>query len=143
MNQTEIKDYRKILEKEFSEKDLEIETSLSYISIGSLGFFITINEKFTELKTAHYKAILIISLIFLLLSFILILYRKSRTSHFDFKMMRFLDGMKPDSQMDDQGLYEIWKQSHSVLSRIRIYIYFSLAFGLALQLLFLLLNLNI
>ena len=46
MTKEEIKDYRRILEKEFMDKDNEIEAQLSYITVGALAFFLTINEKF-------------------------------------------------------------------------------------------------
>ncbi|MGD0583383.1 MAG: hypothetical protein ABR974_10605 [Bacteroidales bacterium] len=49
MTKEQLMEYRKLLEKDFTNKDLEIETSLSYISVGALGFFITINEKFLDL----------------------------------------------------------------------------------------------
>jgi hypothetical protein len=140
MKETEIKEYRKILEKEFVDKDLEIETSLSYISVGALGFFITINEKFLKIQTANYKVILILSLFFLFLSFVLILYRKSRTSHYDLKLMQFIDNMKPDSENEDAQLLNLWDDSHQKLSFIRVLIYFSLIIGIGLQVLFLIFN---
>ncbi|MCK9400657.1 MAG: hypothetical protein M0Q51_11785 [Bacteroidales bacterium] len=140
MNETEIKDYRKILEKEFIDKDLEIETSLSYISIGTLGFFITINEKFLKIQAANYKVILILSLSFIFISFILILFRKSRTSHHDLQLMKFIDKMKPDTVSEDKQLLNLWNISHKELSLGRTLIYFSLAIGIGLQVLFLLLN---
>jgi cbb3-type cytochrome oxidase subunit 3 len=140
MKQIEIKDYRKILEKEYIDKDLEIETSLSYISIGALGFFITINEKFLKIQTANYKAILLLSLIILFLSFVFILFRKSRTSHYDLKLMRFIDNMEPDSESDDTKLSNLWDKSHWELSFIRKLIYLSLSIGIGLQVLFLFLN---
>jgi hypothetical protein len=140
MTLNELKEYRKILEKEFADKDLEIETQLSYISIGSLGFFITINEKFLKIQTANFKIILILSLIFLFVSFVLILIRKSRTSHHDLLMMGFIDKMKPNSDEQDQQLLNIWDCCHKELTRIRLFIYLSLALGVGLQVLFVVLN---
>ena len=140
MKEDEIKDYRKQLEKDFTDKDLEIETTLSYISVGALGFFITINDKFLKLETANFKFILMLSLISLFLSFALILYRKSRTSHNDLKLMVLADEMKPDSEVDDYELLKLWKESHEELLRIRNIIYFCLGIGIGLQVLFLILN---
>jgi hypothetical protein len=140
MTKEEIKDYRKLLEKDFTDKDLEIETSASYISIGALGFFITINEKFLKLEAANYKIILILSLVFLFLSFVLILYRKSRTSHNDLKLMEFSDEMSHDSEEDDAKFLQMWQDSHKELSWIMIIIYYCLGIGIGLQVLFLLLN---
>lgn len=143
MTKDEIKEYRKILEKEFMVKDKEIETQLSYITIGSLGFFITINEKFIKIQNTDFKNVLILSLIFLFLTFVLILVRKSRTSHHDLLMMKFLDKMSPDSNQDDQTLLSMWNKSHNELKKFRYVIYFSLSVGIGLQVLFIVLNYNL
>jgi hypothetical protein len=140
VNQTEIKDYRKILEKEFMDKDIEIETTLSYISIGALGFFMTINEKFFKIQTSNYKFILIISLLFLFLSFVLILIRKSRSGHHDLILLQHLDSMNQDSEEDDLDLLKLWDNCHKELRTIRIFIYITLATGIGLQILFLVFN---
>jgi hypothetical protein len=140
MTDIEKSDYRKILEKEFVDKDLEIETTLSYISVGALGFFITINEKFLKIQTADCKLILILSLFFLFLSFVLILYRKSRTSHHDLILMGFIDKMESNSVDDDNHLLDLWDNSHRELNGIRKFIYISLSIGIGLQILFLAIN---
>jgi len=141
MTEIEIKDYRKILEKEFIDKDLEIETTLSYISIGALGFFLTINEKFLKIQTANHKCVLVLSLISLFLAFVLILYRKYRTSHHDLKLMEYIDSIEQNSNDSDRELLKLWEICHRELSNIRIFIYISLVLGIGLQVLFLLLNL--
>ena len=141
MTPEEIKDYRKILEKDFIDKDLEIETSLSYISIGALGFFMTINEKFIKVEIAEHRIILIFSLICLFLSFILVLIRKSRSGQNDEKLLRLLVNIRPETD-DDQALLELWRHCHNNLRWIRILIYYTLGIGIGLQVLFLLLNLK-
>jgi len=143
MTKDEIKEYRKILDKEFSDKDLEIETALSYITVGALGFFITINEKFLKLEQAHYKVIIIISLMLLFVAFVLILYRKSQTIRHTQNMMRFTDHMKPNTYEDDVSLYNLWQKSHKELANIRMLVYFCLSLGIALQIAFLFLNIKI
>lgn len=140
MKDTDLIEYRKILEKEFTDKDLEIETSLSYISVGSLGFFITINEKFLKIESANYKFILISSLACIFISFALILYRKTRTCHHDLKMIEFVNQMKPNSKKDDKKLLELWDASHKNLSKIKLIIYISLGIGIGLQVLFMIFN---
>lgn len=119
---------------------MEIETQLSYISIGSLGFFITINDKFLKIQSSDYKWILILSLIFLIISFVLILIRKSRTNHHDLFMMGFIDKMQPDSEDEDQKLLIHWDCCHKELTRIRLFIYITLALGIGMQVLFVVLN---
>lgn len=137
MTEIEIKDYRKILEQEFISKDLEIETSLSYISIGSLGFFITINQEFFKLQTACFKWILITSLIFIFISFILLLFRKAKTVKYDRNLMDFLDNMNNDNIEDDLKLQRLWVSNHKKLSWILYSIYICLGTGIGLQILFL------
>ena len=140
MTLQEIKDYRKILEKEFIEKDNEIESQLSYITVVAIGFFITINEKFLKIQSANYKIVLILSLIFLFVTFVLILYRKSRTSYHDLKMMEFIDNMSTNSNEQDQKLLSMWEMSHKQLRKIRLFIYTTLSIGIGLQILFIILN---
>ena len=142
MTLEEIKEYRRILEKEFIDKDNEIETQLSYITVVSLGFFITINEKFLKLQSADYKIILVLSLIFLFITFVLILIRKSRTSHHDLLMMEFIDKMETNSDDHDQMLLCMWDKSHRQLKNIRVAIYITLGIGIGLQVLFIVLNFN-
>ena len=142
MTQDELKDYRKILEKEYSDKDLEIETSLSYITIGALGFFITINDKFFEIQDAKFTVILILSLTLIFISFVLILIRKSKTIRHDFDMMTFLDKMEPNSESQDKELLNLWDKSHKSLTLIRTFIYISLSTGIGLQIIFLILNIQ-
>lgn len=142
MTENELKDYRKILEKEYSTKDLEIETTLSYITIGALGFFLTINDKFLKLEDAKFTYLLIISLTCLFLSFILILIRKSRTIKHDFDMMTFIDTMQPESESQDLKLLELWDKSHKELTLIRTLTYIGLSIGIGLQILYLVLNIK-
>jgi len=142
MTRDEIKDYRKILEKEYMDKDIEIDSVLSYVTIGALGFFITINDKFIKFQVAQCKVILIISLILLFISFALILLRKIRTNHHDTKMMFFVDQMQPDKQEQDDELFNLWTKTNSELTMIRNGAIYSLGLGVILQIIFLLLNLK-
>lgn len=142
MTKDDLKDYRKILEKEYSEKDLEVETSLSYITIGALGFFITINDKFLKIQEANFTIILILSLTLIFVSFVLILIRKSKTIRYDFDMMTFIDKMEPDSESQDKELLNLWDKSHKTLTSLRTYTYISLSTGIGLQIIFLLLNIK-
>ncbi len=142
MTKDELKDYRKILEKEYSEKDLEIETTLSYISIGALGFFITINDKFLKIQDAKFALILVLSLTLIFVSFVLILIRKSKTIRHDFDMITMIDKMEPDSESQDKELLNLWDQGHKTLTQLRTYTYISLAVGIGLQIIFLLLNIK-
>lgn len=140
MTKDEITEYRKVVEKDFSDKDLEIETTLSYITIGALGFFITINDKFIQLQTAKCRLILIISLALIFISFALLLYRKSITTASDLKLLDYVTNMKTDSVEDDAKLLNLWDESHKCLERIKNWVYVSLGIGIGLQVLFLTIN---
>ena len=142
MTESEIKEYRKILEKEFVEKDLEIETSLSYISVGALAFFITINDKFLNLQEANFKFILIVSLAFIFLSFILTLIRKKNAKRMDLRLMKMLDNMSIDKPVDDEKLFNLWKENHGKLSNIMSAVFWCLSIGIGLEILFFALNLK-
>lgn len=142
MTKEDLKDYRRILEKDYSNKDLEIETTLTYITIGALGFFLTINDKFLKLVTADYKFLLIISLSLLFAAFIMILVRKSKTIKYDYDLMTFLDGMEPNSENQDQKLLSMWDKTHMNLTLIQTIIYLGLVLGIGLQVLFMILNIR-
>jgi len=140
MNLQEIKDYRKILETEYQNKDIELESTTSYIIIGALGFFITINEKFLRLQDAELKGLLAISLVFLLTSFVLLLVRKSRTSFHDLKLMQKLDNMQEDNDKDDQDLLKTWRNCHVELTKIMRCVYILLITGISIQVVFFIFN---
>ena len=142
MTKTELKEYRKNLEKEYSDKDLEIESSLTYITIGALGFFLTINDTFIKVLEAKYKSLLVISLIFLFIAFVLLLIRKSKTINYDFEMMTFIDQMNPGNESQDNELLNLWDRGAKVLHLMMTLTYISLSVGIGLQVLFLLLNLK-
>lgn len=142
MKDTEIEEYRRILAKEFSDKDIEIETTTGYISIAALGFFITINDKFISLETATCKWALIVSLCLLAISFILVLARKYKAKHDDLSLMDFIDDMKENSEDDDTALYHKWAKSHKQLKNILTAIFLCLATGIVFQVIFFVLNIN-
>jgi len=142
MEKNEIREYRKVLEKEFSDKDMEIETAIGYISVAALGFFITINDKFISIDTAKHKWILVASLIFLVASFILVLYRKFKANCDDLSLMDTIDCMLENSREDEVKLYDQWQKSHKILRKILFAIFMSLSIGLVLQVIFFVLNLS-
>lgn len=143
MTSEEKKSFRENVAKDFMEKDLEIETTLSYITIGSLCFFITLTEKFLKLQNATCKGLFIISLIFLFISFILILIRKHTSSLHDRKMLDFIDKMAVNDQADDQQLMALWARGDHELKYLRCGVYFSLGIGVGMQLLYIILNYKI
>lgn len=142
MNNVEIKDYRKLLEKEYMEKDTEIDQVLIYVTIGSLGFFMTINEKFVKIYKADFKLVLIISMVLLFLAFALLLFRKIRNTYYDQILLTTIDNMEPENADDDLKLLDIWNSCNKKLIQIRNSAIGCLGLGVALQVLFMLINLK-
>jgi hypothetical protein len=140
MKEQEIKDYRKVLEAEYTAKDSEIETTLSYITIGALGFFITINDKFLRIQDSKHIFLLIVSLILMFGAFVLILIRKSKTIRNVFDLMTQIDRIEANNEAQDKELYEIWENGHKTLTKLRKSTFICLSLGIGLQILFLLLN---
>ena len=69
MTEEQIKLYREQIDSQIKEKENDIESNMFLLIIGSLGFFLTINEKFIGLKDSSVKALMFISVFFLLVSF--------------------------------------------------------------------------
>jgi hypothetical protein len=140
MNTNEISNYREEVAQQLKEKESEIETSLSYITVGALGFFLTINEKFLKLQDCQLKNLLILSVFLLIVAFILILVKKSLTTRYDRKLLHFLDEMKPENRQEELELYDIWEKHDKTLRNIKTSTYFALGTGIILQVLFFMLN---
>ena len=141
MTAKQIKDYRRLLEKEYTEKDNEIDTHLMYINFAALGFFLTINEKFLKIQDADYLWLIGLSLGLLLVSFVLIITRKGMIIRGNHLLMRFIDKMSVNSRKHDKAFDKLWGNNDKKLTIIRRFVYFILSFGIGFQILFFLLNL--
>ena len=95
-----------------------------------------------KIQSAEFRIILILSLIFLFVTFVLILFRKSRIIRYDFLLMSFVDKMSVDSEEEDQGLLKLWDKTNKKLGIIRLFVYLTLSVGIGLQVLFIVLNYN-
>ena len=142
MTPEELKDYRKTVADDYTKKDTEVETSLTYVTVGLLSFFITINEQFIKLGTAEYRLLLVVSLFLLFFTLVLILIRKSKTVSFDRKLMTYIDSMKANNESQDRGLVKLWEKGLRSLEYLMNFAYVSLSLGIGLQVLFLVLNLK-
>ena len=141
MTKEEVKDYRGILEKEYMDKDTEIDSSISYISAGALGLVLSINDKFITIKTADFKLLLIASLILLLLALILIIYRKMKTSSHDVKMLDYLTEIKEGANAEQEEiLLNLYSECDSQLKRIRVSAIISLLTGIGFEVTFFIIN---
>jgi hypothetical protein len=142
MTEKEIKEYRSLIETQLKEKESDIENTITYINIGLLGFFLTINEKFIPLISSQYKWILAISIFSFLASFILGLINKYKTTEFDRKIIEIIDCRDLKNEQDEQYLFDKWKEYDTTLRNIRNIIYLFLSIGLITQLIYFFINLS-
>lgn len=140
MTQGEKDEYRKAVAEQLKEKVSEIDTNISYVIIGSLGFFLTINEKFIGFKEASCIWLAYLSIIFLLSSFFLFLYNKHLTTKYDREIIDFVDGMNINNREDDVKLLEMWKKSDSSVTSFRNINYFLVSIGITFEIIFFMIN---
>lgn len=141
MTKEEVKDYRTILEKEYMDKDTEIDSSISYISAGALGLVLSINDKFISIKTAEFKGFLIASLILLLAALVLMIVRKMITSKHDLKMLDYLTEIKDGAdEKQETQLLKLYTDCDNQLSITRFIAIISLLTGIAFEVTFFIIN---
>lgn len=141
MEKTEIDNYRDKIDLQLKEKVTDIESNISLIIVGSLGFLLTVNEKFIGLKEADLKWLLLLSVASLLFAFAIFLFNKHLTTKYDRKIIDFLDdAMKPDNDDCDQELLKMWTKYDTKLSRNRNVIYWLVGIGILLEIFFFLFN---
>ena len=143
MTEIQIKEYRSLIETQLKDKEADIETTITYVTLGLLGLFLTINEKFIPLITSINKWILLISICAFVISFILGLYNKFNTTKFDREIIDLLDSLELKKEEDENILLDKWKKCDSSLQNIRKLIYCFLIIGLITQLVYFFTNLNI
>jgi len=141
MVKQQIDSYREKIDIQLKEKENEIENSITYISVGALGFFLTINEKFFKIDKTNCSFLLYTSLSLLLLSFIIILIKKYKTTSYDRKIIDFLDELPENNKDKDKELLKLWKSCECYLKLFKISSYSALGLGITLQLVFFFSNL--
>ena len=140
MNEQDITRFREISEKNYSWVTLKIESTLTYITAGALGFFIFVNARYLKYIAADYKFLLPISLSILFITFVLILVRKSRILKYEFDMLTFVARMDPASESQEQELVSIWDRNYMNRTTIQTISCIGLALGIGMQVLFMILN---
>ena len=140
MNEEDVRRYREILEKEYSFINLKIETTLTYVSAGAIGFFVFMNTSYLKLQMSDFRFLLVISLSFLFLSLVLNLVRKSNIMKHEFEMLTFVERMQPNSNSQEQDLVSRWDRIYMNRTLIKTISNVSLALGIGLQLAFIVLN---
>lgn len=142
MTDIEIKEYRSLIETQLKEKEADIETTITYVTLGLLGLFLTINEKFIPLISSSFKWILVISILSFVTSFILGLYNKFNTTKFDREIIDLIDSSDLKIEQEENKLLAKWKECDNTLQNIRNIIYCFLIIGLITQLIYFFVNLN-
>jgi hypothetical protein len=142
MTDEQIKEYRAEIASQLKEKETEIETNITNITVALLGFFLTINEKFIPLKSSHFKVLFLISVVSFVTSFFLGLRKKWKTSKIDRDIIDFIDNNDLKIRDIEIQLDSKWKSGEKSLNNFRNWIYSLLFIGLITQLIYLYLNLN-
>lgn len=100
--------YRDSLQSDITDKEKEYHTTITYISAGALAFFLTVNEKFFQIETAHVRWLLFVSLCCLLLSVLLYVAANMVDVTADKKLMDKVDSMIVNPKLKDD-LLQTWK----------------------------------
>lgn len=142
MKKSEIDEYRRSIESDYSSTNKEIETSTSYISTLMIGFFITANDKLISLSDSEYKAFYIFGLIFLTLSFFAILARKYFAQKNNLSVLDHISEMRDEDNIEKESLlYNIWKKGHDISRYILLTSFCLLTLGLSFSIIFIIINL--
>jgi len=143
MTEEDITYYRNSIETQLKDKEVEIDTSITYIIVGLLGLFLTINEKFIPLIDSKYKLLLGLSILNFLISFLLSLANKFLTTYYDRRILDFIDEKDLRIDENEKLLLKKWKKYDSVLQRNKIFLYSCLFIAMIFQFIYLFINLNI
>jgi hypothetical protein len=139
MNKNDVDSYRNQLDEDISKTFKEIDTNISYIIVGALGFFITMLDKFIDVNHALLIICMFASFAFLLISFILFLTGKHLHTHHSLKILTFVDNdfvSKAEDEAKETELNEMWEEANKKINRNRNWIYFFLGIGVVLQVVF-------
>lgn len=141
MEKSEINKYRRKVDTILKEKTTDIESTISLIIVGALGFILTINEKFIGIKDSKWKCILFASIISLILAFAIFLFTKDLTTSYCRKLIDFIDNfMKPDDSHSEKQLLKIWEDYVRKSDLNRSVTYILLLIGISLELIFFMYN---
>ncbi len=138
MTKQEIDCFRKDLDDQLKETFKDIDTNISYIIIGALGFFLTMLDKFFSVQKASFLWVAALSLISLLTAFIIWLYNKHRITKLAMRQLNYVDDvlLQNHNVDNEQKLLKLWKQSNKELEDGRKYVYIFLGIGVFLQVTF-------
>ncbi|TDX02027.1 DUF1772 domain-containing protein [Dinghuibacter silviterrae] len=111
MSDDTLSGYRDTLQKDITDKEKEYHTTITYISAGALAFFLTLNDKFFKIQSAHGEWLMFASLGCLLLSIILYVPANMVDISTDRTLMDEVDRQIGEDMDDDDALLKIWRKS--------------------------------
>ena len=139
MDKIDIDTYRNQLDESIGLTFKEIDTSISYIIVGALGFFITMLDKFIDVTHALLIVCMFSSFGLLVASFILFLVGKHLHTKYSLKILNFIDNnlaSKPVDEANDYQISSMWTEANKKINKNRNCIYFLLGLGVFLQVTF-------
>jgi hypothetical protein len=142
MKKSEIDEYRRSIESDYSSNDKEIETSTSYISTALIGFFITANEKKLLVGESECKGLFVIGILLLIISIGAILTRKYYNKKNSLELLDQISKMKKEDETEkEKQLYRIWEKGYKRSQCFLFIAFSSLISGIIISVLYNLINL--
>lgn len=143
MDSASVNQFRALIETQLKEKETDIDTTITYINVGLLGLFLTINEKLIPFSTSIHKCLLYISVLSFMASFFIGIINKIVTTHFDRKAIHFIDNNDLKDRTNEVKLLEKSKYYDKILQRIRALLIIPLLFlGLIIQIIYFFINIK-
>lgn len=129
-------EYRNKLETHLMDKEAEMDKTTTYMTVGLLGFFMTINDKFVPLLDSNLKLWMYFSIFFLIGSLITGLVYKYITVLFDGKIIRYIDENDIDLSDINVAVNKLWEKYIKIQNCVKFFIYLFLSFGLIAEIVF-------
>lgn len=140
MTSNEINEYREEIATQLKEKESELETNISNVTVAMLALFLTINEKFIPISTSEYKWLFILSTSAFAISFICGLYKKHYTTKFDRKIIDFIDNNDLTKVTEEKNLLNLWSKADKNLYSWKVATYITLSLAIISQVFYFFLN---
>lgn len=132
-----IADYRDKIETHLIDKEGEMDKTTTYITVGLLGFFMTINDKFVPLLDSNLKIWMYLSISSLIFSLILGLVYNYITVIFDGKIIRFIDDNDIENDTTKRSELDIkWEKYIKKQNCVKLFVYIFLGIGLIAEIVF-------
>jgi hypothetical protein len=139
---------REKLQEQQIARENDFHNIITYITAGALGLFVTINEKFIDLQNSTGKWLVITSILFLIITFVLVLAINYVNSRYNSDVVDVIDSIlqnhTPTSQnidlVEENKLMTIWSKKNQSLQKRTIWILITLTIGVVTEIIFLSIN---